>query len=56
MKVMPKNFICYCFEYSEEDIIRDVRENNGTSLIIERILNEKKNGACRCITTNPLGR
>ena len=53
---MEKNLICYCFGYSEEDIIRDVGENNGTSLILERILNEKKNGACRCNTTHPLGR
>ncbi len=53
---MEKNLICYCFGYSEEDIIRDVRENNGTSFILEKILKEKKNGTCRCSTTHPLRR
>jgi hypothetical protein len=53
---MKKNLICYCFEYSEEDIIRDVRENRGTSSILGRIVNEKKKGSCRCDTTHPLGR
>ncbi|MCX5831533.1 MAG: hypothetical protein NT140_06565 [Deltaproteobacteria bacterium] len=53
---MTKNLICYCFGYSEEDIIRDVQGNNGTSSILERILNEKKQGMCRCDTTHPLGR
>jgi len=53
---MGKNPICYCFGYSEEDIVRDVRENNGTSLIMERILSEKKQGACNCTVKHPLGR
>ena len=53
---MAKNLICYCFGYSEEDIIRDVQESNGMSSILERILNEKKKGACRCDITHPLGR
>jgi len=53
---MEKTLICYCFGYSEEDIIRDVRENKGTSSILERIVNEKKKGSCRCDTTHPLGR
>jgi hypothetical protein len=53
---MEKNIICYCFGYSEEDIISDVLENNGISSILERILNEKAKGACRCNIVNPLGR
>ena len=53
---MERKLVCYCFGYSEEDIIRDVLENNGTSSILERILNEKKKGTCRCGTTHPLGR
>ncbi|MBI5633843.1 MAG: hypothetical protein HZA15_10230 [Nitrospirae bacterium] len=50
------NPICYCFGYSEEDIIRDVLENNGISSILERILSEKKRGGCNCKTNHPQGR
>lgn len=53
---MEKNLVCYCFGYSEEDIVRDVRENNGISLILARILTEKKNRACKCEVNHPLGR
>lgn len=53
---MGRDLICYCFGYSEEDIIRDAIENSGSSSILERILNEKKKGTCRCGTTHPLGR
>ncbi len=53
---MEKNIICYCFGYSEEDIIRDILENNGTSSVMERILAEKKNGACNCKNNHPEGR
>jgi hypothetical protein len=53
---MEKNLICYCFGYSEEDIIRDVLENNGTSSIMERILTEKKNGTCNCKFNHPEGK
>ena len=52
---MKKKLICYCFEYSEEDIIMDVLENNGASLILEKILNEKKKGTCNCKFNHPLG-
>ena len=48
--------ICYCFQYTEDDIIQDVRAHNGRSLIMERIAAEKKAGQCRCIHTNPAGR
>lgn len=51
-----KNLICYCFQYSEEDIIKDARENNGISTIMERILSEKKAGGCQCNIKNPTGR
>lgn len=47
--------ICYCFGYTDEDIERDVREH-GRSLILERIMSEKRDGGCRCSETNPKGR
>ena len=53
---MEEKLICYCFGYSEEDIIRDVRENSGTSSILERILNEKKKGTCNCKYNHTEGR
>jgi len=53
---MEKNLICYCFGYSEEDIVRDVVENSGTSSILQRILNEKKKGSCNCKVNHPEAR
>jgi hypothetical protein len=50
-----KNLICYCFEYTREDIEQDILEN-GRSKIMEKIKAEKKLGACQCATLNPKGR
>jgi len=47
--------ICYCFDYTKNDIEKDFREN-GRSLIMERISTEKKFGNCRCTVKNPKGR
>lgn len=48
--------ICYCFGYTDEDIVSDVLDNKGNSTILERIMNEKKRGGCNCGTNHPLGR
>ncbi len=53
---MKRKLICYCFRYSEEDIVRDVIENGGTSSILEKISNEKKRGSCNCKLNHPEGR
>ena len=50
------NQICYCFGYSEEDIVEDVLANRGISTILERIVNEKKKGGCNCKFNHPEGR
>jgi len=47
--------ICYCFGYSEADIVRDLAVH-GRSIIQARIMAEKKAGACRCAERNPRGR
>jgi hypothetical protein len=47
--------ICYCFDYTDEDIINDVKKN-GHSKILEKILEEKKSGGCTCVEKNPKGR
>ncbi len=45
--------ICYCFNHTEQDIIDDVRVNNGTSLIMEQIKANKKGGVCQCEKNHP---
>lgn len=50
------SLVCYCFGYSEADIEQDVRDNNGRSLILERIKASKQQGVCRCHEKNPSGR
>ena len=52
---MTKDKICYCFNYTAEDILNDFQEN-GKSTIMARIMNEKKDGKCNCESTNPKGR
>ena len=52
---MNRNLICYCFDYSADDIREDL-EKNGESTIMLRIVNEKKEGMCRCKSNNPKGR
>ncbi|GAB4179882.1 MAG: (2Fe-2S)-binding protein [Geothermobacteraceae bacterium] len=52
---MPR-LICYCFEHTGEEIRREVLDNNGRSLILEKILAEKKAGTCRCSELHPEGR
>jgi hypothetical protein len=50
-----REFICYCFEYTREDIEQDILEN-GHSMIMENIMAEKKLGPCQCATKNPKGK
>jgi len=47
--------VCYCFEYSEDDIKNDFRQH-GKSTIMEKIQMEKKSGNCQCATKNPKGK
>lgn len=49
------NLICYCFEYTRHDIEQDLIKN-GRSLIMEKIMAEKKAGGCDCANQNPKGR
>ncbi|OQX63166.1 MAG: BFD-like (2Fe-2S) protein [Desulfococcus sp. 4484_241] len=50
-----KNLVCFCFGYTAEDIKEDFHKNKK-SLIMEKILKEKKAGGCRCAEKNPKGR
>lgn len=47
--------ICYCFNYSAEDIKQDYLKNNH-SAIMAKIQWEKKLGNCQCAKKNPKGR
>jgi hypothetical protein len=50
-----EELICYCFNYTDRDIEKDLLQN-GRSTIMDRIISEKKNGGCQCATENPKGR
>ena len=50
---MNKNLVCYCYEYTEEDIENDILRNNGRSLILERIAKARKNNTCQCDLKHP---
>jgi hypothetical protein len=50
-----KKLVCYCFEYTAEDIEEDIKAY-GESVIMEKIMTEKKAGKCQCKTKNPKGR
>ena len=50
-----QQWICYCFEYSRDDIERDLKQN-GRSTIMEKISREKQLGRCDCSRKNPKGR
>ena len=51
---MP-DLVCYCFEYTADDIRQDY-EANGYSAILEKIKAEKQSGNCQCAAKNPKGR
>ena len=48
--------ICYCFNYTENDIREDVHNNNGESLILAEIIAAKRLSACECAVHHPEGR
>ncbi len=54
--ILPRagDTVCFCFGYTRGDIEKDWAEA-GRSTILERIVMEKRAGACRCGTTNPKG-
>lgn len=49
------DLICYCFGYTAQDILKDLAQN-GRSLIMEKIMDEKRLGGCDCAKKNPKGR
>ncbi len=49
------DLVCYCFQYTKKQIEDDYIDN-GRSIILERIIAEKKAGGCECAQKNPKGR
>jgi len=49
-----QDLICYCFAFTKQDIEQDLMKN-GRSLIMEKIMTEKKTGGCDCKNLNPKG-
>ncbi|MFO7727957.1 MAG: hypothetical protein R6X11_06480 [Desulfonatronovibrio sp.] len=47
-----KDLVCYCFGHTRKQIEEDL-VNNGRSVILEKIANEKKSGGCDCAQKNP---
>ena len=47
--------VCYCFGYTDADITEDVVKHRGHSTILERIVESKKDGLCKCEAKNPNG-
>jgi hypothetical protein len=46
--------LCYCFDYSQEDVSRDI-EATGSTTILEEIKAEVQGGFCACEVKNPSG-
>ncbi|MDM7999037.1 MAG: hypothetical protein QUS33_03305 [Dehalococcoidia bacterium] len=50
---MESRMICYCFRYSEADIVEDVLKNRGRSLILERVAEARRTLTCQCDDKHP---
>lgn len=47
--------LCYCFDYSREDVRRDIESTGSTTLLLEEIKAEVQGGFCACEVKNPSG-
>ncbi|MFC2044731.1 hypothetical protein ACFLT8_06040 [Chloroflexota bacterium] len=45
--------ICYCFQYTELDIINDFKTNNGKSSILAGITEARIRHTCQCDDKHP---
>jgi len=55
LEIIKSEIICYCFNYTANDIKADSKKH-GRSLILEKIVHEKKNNSCDCANKNPKGK
>jgi len=47
-----EEYICYCFQHTKLDIIRDI-EKNGQSTILKKIIEAKRMDGCNCSENHP---
>lgn len=47
-------FVCYCFKYTRESILNDIKTNGGTNALKD-IKKKMKNPGCFCEKSNPQG-
>lgn len=47
-----KKYICYCFKHTEDDIIKDLKQNDH-STIIDKIIQAKRTNGCNCSENHP---
>jgi hypothetical protein len=47
--------ICYCFDYTDQDVIADVKAHGGESTIEKKIAQAKRRKLCQCEIKNPRG-
>ncbi len=52
---MDNEKVCYCFNYTKQDIQEDFRKY-GKSTIMNHIVDEKRDGKCECESKNPGGK
>ena len=52
---MPQNdgLICYCFGYTEADIIADFTTGTGKSSILAKITKARRDNICECDDKHP---
>jgi hypothetical protein len=48
-----EHLICYCFGYTEQDIIDDFKKNRGESYILAKIIEVRKSNTCQCGVKHP---
>ena len=45
--------ICYCFGFTQADIVADLKLHDGRSTIVEKITQAKQADECRCAELHP---
>jgi hypothetical protein len=51
--VDSEKMVCYCYRYTEADIIADVKKNKGNSSFMPLIMESRKNNTCQCDLKHP---
>ena len=50
-----QSIVCFCFNYTKEDIIQDIITNQRSTILSE-IQEAKKSKRCDCVKKNPSGK